>query len=92
MLTTEVINGTPTGDKIRTAREARGWTQTELAARSGVTAETISRAERGRRVIGDSVRLRLASAFAGSEEREGEPSGLGPWIDWLSPGTHGPTL
>lgn len=35
------------GDRIRKAREHRGWTQRELASRLGVSLRTISRWERG---------------------------------------------
>lgn len=33
------------GDKIREARRARGWSQTELGERSGVSRPTIARVE-----------------------------------------------
>lgn len=36
------------GDMIREAREARGWTQEELAAQSGVPKRTIQEIENGR--------------------------------------------
>lgn len=36
------------GDKIREAREARGWTQDELATHSGVPKRTIQEIENGR--------------------------------------------
>lgn len=36
------------GDGIREAREARGWTQDELAAQSGVPKRTIQEIENGR--------------------------------------------
>jgi transcriptional regulator with XRE-family HTH domain len=37
----------PVGERIRAAREAKGWSQAELAAGLGVTVTTISRWERG---------------------------------------------
>ena len=47
-----------TGAEIRTAREARGWTQLELAQAIGVAFETVSRWEKGR------MRLRRTSEVA----------------------------
>lgn len=35
-------------NRIRAARQARGWTQTELADRAGVSPRTIYAVERGR--------------------------------------------
>jgi transcriptional regulator with XRE-family HTH domain len=35
-------------NRIRAARQARGWTQTELAGRAGVSPRTIYAVERGR--------------------------------------------
>ncbi len=35
-------------NRIRAARQARGWTQNELADRAGVSARTIYAVERGR--------------------------------------------
>ena len=35
------------GDRLRKAREHRGWTQRELSSRLGVSLRTISRWERG---------------------------------------------
>lgn len=40
----------PLGDQIRSAREARGWSQIELAQQVGVTNRTIGEWERGARV------------------------------------------
>ena len=34
--------------RIRAARQALGWTQTELAARAGISARTIHAVEKGR--------------------------------------------
>lgn len=52
------------GMVVRSLRLERGWTQQELAARAGVTAQTISNIETGRsgRVYVDTVES-LAAAF-----------------------------
>jgi transcriptional regulator with XRE-family HTH domain len=39
------------GKNVRNARRARGWTQEELAHRTGLSSVQISRIERGRREI-----------------------------------------
>lgn len=49
--------------RIRDAREARGWTQGELAERLGVTQTAISYWESGKRMPGVEDLLDLASAF-----------------------------
>lgn len=48
---------------VRTAREARGWTQGELAARIGVSRQTINYMEQGRYTPSVVLALRLARAF-----------------------------
>ncbi len=35
-------------NRIRAARQARGWTQTDLAVRAGISARTIHAVEKGR--------------------------------------------
>ena len=35
-------------NRIRAARQARGWTQTELAVKAGISARTIHAVEKGR--------------------------------------------
>lgn len=35
------------GNNVRTARNARGWTQTQLAEQAGISRATIARIERG---------------------------------------------
>ena len=35
-------------NRIRAARQARGWTQTELAIKAGISARTIHAVEKGR--------------------------------------------
>ncbi len=49
---------------IRAAREARGWTQAELAERVGVSRKTINTVENGVFVPSTIVALRIARAFA----------------------------
>jgi transcriptional regulator with XRE-family HTH domain len=51
------------GENVRTARKARGWTQEELAHRSGLAVVQVSRIERGVREIRLTTLLRLIAAF-----------------------------
>ena len=51
------------GLALRGARYREGMSQKELARRSGVSQENISRMERGRRPIGDKVAKKLAKAL-----------------------------
>jgi putative transcriptional regulator len=51
------------GKRIRQARMAQGWTQKELAAKLGLTAQNISDYERGRADPPSNVVLRLATLF-----------------------------
>ena len=53
-----------TGEVIRMLRELTGWTQEELARRSGISATNISALENNRVEIGKSRAERLAKAFA----------------------------
>lgn len=53
--------------KVREARKARGWSQTELATKAGVSRLTVTRLEAGKSVssstllkVADSLGLRLA--------------------------------
>ncbi len=58
-------DGTPAeriGRRVLSARKKRRWTQARLAAKAGVTRETVYRVERGRMPTGD-VALRLAAAL-----------------------------
>jgi transcriptional regulator with XRE-family HTH domain len=52
-----------TGEVIRLLRELKGWTQQELARRSGVGASNISLLENGRVEIGKKRAEQLAKAF-----------------------------
>lgn len=51
------------GANVRAAREAKGWTQEELADASGLAAVQVSRVERGVREIRLTTMLRLVAAL-----------------------------
>ncbi|MCA0944534.1 helix-turn-helix domain-containing protein [Salipiger pacificus] len=51
------------GNNIRRLREARDWTQADLAKRMGTTNVTISRWESGSRVFSSSILRKLAEVF-----------------------------
>ena len=53
----ELANG------LREAREARGWTQADLAERIGVSRKTINTVENGVFVPSTVIALKLAKAF-----------------------------
>ena len=55
-------------NSIRAAREARGWTQAELAERVGVTRKTINTVENNVFVPSTIVALKIARAFGTSVE------------------------
>jgi putative transcriptional regulator len=48
---------------LREAREARGWTQADLAERIGVSRKTINTVENGVFVPSTVIALKLAKAF-----------------------------
>ncbi len=52
-----------TGEVIRMLRQLKGWTQEELARRSGVHAKNISLLENNRVEIGKKRTVQLAEAF-----------------------------
>ena len=52
-----------TGEVIRMLRELKGWTQEELAEKSGIAATNISLLENGRVEIGKKRAEQLAKAF-----------------------------
>lgn len=58
------------GANVRAARAARGWTQEDLAHRSGLAVVQLSRVERGKREIRLTTLLRLLEAL------EAEPDEL----------------
>jgi DNA-binding Xre family transcriptional regulator len=51
------------GANVRAARVARGWTQEELAHRTGLASVQVSRIERGKREVRLSTLLRLVRAL-----------------------------
>lgn len=51
------------GERVRSAREARGWTQEALAAKTGLVQEQISRVENGARDIRLTTLLLLIEAL-----------------------------
>ena len=52
-----------TGEVIRMLRELKGWTQEDLAKRSGITSTNISLLENGKIEIGKNRSEQLAEAF-----------------------------
>lgn len=56
-------------NRLREAREAKGWTQADLAARIGVSRKTINTIENGVFVPSTVIALRLARAFGRSVEQ-----------------------
>jgi transcriptional regulator with XRE-family HTH domain len=57
------------GRKVRAARQARGWTQEELADRAGLAPVQVSRVERGVREVRLTTFLRLVSALGTTPDR-----------------------
>lgn len=55
-------------NRIREAREAKGWTQAELAAQIGVSRKTVNTVENGVFVPSTIVALKLARALGRSVE------------------------
>jgi transcriptional regulator with XRE-family HTH domain len=51
------------GRNVRAARLAQGWTQEELAHRSGLASVQVSRIERGKREVRITTLLRLVRAL-----------------------------
>jgi putative transcriptional regulator len=51
------------GNRLREAREAKGWTQAELAERIGVSRKTVNTVENGVFVPSTIVALKLAAAL-----------------------------
>lgn len=55
------MNGDDLRVDVRAAREARGWTQGELASRAGVSRQTINYLEQGRYAPSVVLALRIAA-------------------------------
>lgn len=51
------------GQNVRAARLARGWTQEQLAERTGLASVQISRIERGKREVRITTLIRLVRAL-----------------------------
>ncbi len=69
------------GERVRTARQLKGWTHTELSEQTGLSSDELERLERGETRVAVSVTARIAEA-------------LGITVDHLSPtrsGTHAVT-
>jgi transcriptional regulator with XRE-family HTH domain len=63
-------------EQVRALRSARGWTQTELAAASGLSQEMVSRVESGENTrletvgrIAKALRKRIVLTFDGREKK-----------------------
>jgi putative transcriptional regulator len=56
-------------NRLRAERDARGWTQAELAARVGVSRKTINTIENGVFVPSTLTALKIAEAFERSVEQ-----------------------
>ncbi len=60
--------GEALANALREAREAKGWTQAQLAERIGVSRKTINTIENGIFVPSTVIALKLARAFGRSVE------------------------
>lgn len=56
------------GERIKTLRETRGWSQKDLAARAGITKSAISTYEQGVRTPSADVLCSFAKAFGVSAD------------------------
>jgi transcriptional regulator with XRE-family HTH domain len=66
------------GDKLRSFRRARGWTQLELAITAGVSERTIRNAERGRPLRPDFLGFLASALDVEAEELVNDPTALRP--------------
>ena len=75
------------GSQIRRARHAKGWTQTQLAERAGVSQPFVSAVERGGVASGQGLAAILMALGLDPSEGHGEPDELHPQSslvpDWL---------
>ena len=84
------------GDRLRTEREARGWSQSELAERAGVSRAMIHKIERGDSSPTATLLGRLSGAFglsmstliARAEMQEGKLLRLADQPVWRDPQSH----
>ena len=77
------------GDRIKEARESRGWTQEQLAAKAQMSKGFLSDVENNKRSVSAEYMLRIANALGvsldyllrgeyGKEERERQPVEIPP--------------
>ena len=78
IITIDVISWTVTGQELRDARKARGWTQAELAVRLGVSQGYVCLLERNQRPVPDRLAQRLASLLNLSPSRRPISSSTAP--------------
>lgn len=64
------MEGTPErfGENVRRARNEHGWTQEDLAAKTGLAVVQVSRIERGKREIRLSTLIRLVDGLETTPE------------------------
>lgn len=60
---------TELGNRIKTLRKAKGWTQEKLAQEAGVTFPTVNKAEKGRRMVELGTMNKIAAALGVSLAR-----------------------
>lgn len=63
--------------RLRTVREARGWTLPDLAIATGLSASYLSRVERSERSLSPEARIRIARALRLSVTEAGEVDEIG---------------
>jgi transcriptional regulator with XRE-family HTH domain len=64
--------GVMNGDKLEAMREERGLSREDLAREAGISAETVSKAERGHRVRGKTA-WKVANVFGVHPSEMGHP-------------------